>query len=68
MTNPCTLRRHRPWSHVGWQHWSPVTQQWEWITGTVLSHRGEQRLIEIRLDATNETVLRPCGYIDEAPR
>jgi len=67
MTNPCTLDRHHPWSHVGWQYWSVVNQQWEWTTGIVLSHRADQRLVEVRLDADNTTELRPCGYVDKAP-
>ncbi|MCB1288627.1 MAG: hypothetical protein KDB47_13210 [Mycobacterium sp.] len=65
---PCTLDRHRPNSRVGWQYWSKVTEQWEWVTGTAVAHRGEQRLIEIRVDATGRTVWRPCGYIAAAPQ
>jgi len=64
---PCSLERHRPNARVGWQFWNVACQEWQWITGTVVAHRGEQRLIEVRVDATNRTVLRPCGPIMAAP-
>ncbi len=66
-TPHCTLDRHRPGQAVGWQYWNTAAQEWQWITGTVVSHRSDQRLIEIRVDATNRTVLRPCGPIMAAP-
>jgi len=64
---PCALDRHRPLRAAGWQFWSVAAQEWQWVTGTVISHRGEQRLIEIRLDATGRSVIRPCGPVVAAP-
>lgn len=64
---PCALERHAPNTRVGWQFWNSAAGEWQWITGTVLSHRGERRLIEVRVDATNRTVLRPCGPVMAAP-
>ena len=64
---PCTLDRHRPNTRVGWQYWDTTAEQWQWVTGTVISHRGAQRLIEVRVDCTGRTTLRPCGPVMAAP-
>ena len=60
---PCSLERHRPGRRVKWQYWAVAAQAWHDIEGTVVTHRGDERLIEIRVDATGRTVVRPCGPV-----
>ena len=63
----CALEHHAVDSHVGWQWWSVKEQKFLWLTGVVVAHVGDRRLLRIRLDGNGRVVTKPCGYIVAAP-